>query len=87
VIPTIFSPNGDGVNDTFYLPHVCDVSPFAMHIYNKWGELVFECQDINQGWDGKYKGEKQSEGVYWLWLMLTPGNTTIYKSATVTLVR
>lgn len=86
-IPDIFSPNGDHRNDTFYLPHICDMIPFAMHIYNEWGELVFESQDINQGWDGYYKGKEQPEGVYWLWLMLTPGKTTIYKSGTVTLVR
>jgi gliding motility-associated-like protein len=86
-IPDIFSPNGDRMNDTFFLPHVCNLSPFAMHIYNQWGELVFESQDINQGWDGKYKGKEQPEGVYWLWLMITPGKATIYLSRTVTLVR
>ena len=58
-----------------------------MHIYNVWGELVFESRDINQGWDGRYKGKEQPEGVYWLWLMITPGKATIYLSRTVTLVR
>ena len=87
-IPDIFSPNEDGKNDTFFLPHHCEVIPFAMHIYNRWGELVFESTDINKGWDGKYKGAKQPEEVYWLWLMLTtPNKNTIYRSGYVTLVR
>jgi gliding motility-associated-like protein len=86
-IPDIFSPNGDGRNDTFFLPHVCDMVPFEMHIYNRWGELVFQSSDINQGWDGRYKGVEQREGVYWLWLMLTADHQTIFKSGTVTLAR
>ncbi len=87
-IPNIFSPNGDGKNDTFYILHICDLDPFEMHIYNRWGELVFESPDIHKGWDGRYKGNPEPEEVYWLWLSLTlPDKKTIYRSGTVTLVR
>jgi len=87
-IPDIFSPNSDGKNDTFYILHICDINPFEMHIYNRWGELVFESPDIHKGWDGKYKGTPEPEEVYWLWLMLTlPDGKTIYRSGYVTLVR
>jgi gliding motility-associated-like protein len=87
-IPDIFSPNNDGRNDTFLIPHLCDMTPFAMHIYNRWGQLVFESTDINVGWDGKYKGALEPEEEYWLWLMMTlPNGKHIYRSGTVTLVR
>jgi gliding motility-associated-like protein len=87
-IPDIFSPNGDMKNDTFYILHLCDIVPFDMHIYDRWGELVFESPDINKGWDGNYRGSPQPQGVYWLWLALTLSDgKTVFKSGTVTLVR
>jgi gliding motility-associated-like protein len=87
-IPNIFSPNGDNRNDTFYILHICEFHPFEMHIYDRWGQLVFESQDITKGWDGKYKGTPQPEEVYWLWLSMTlPDGKTFYRSGNVTLVR
>ena len=87
-VPDIFSPNGDGKNDTFFIPHLCVIDPFVMHIYNRWGELVFESKDINKGWDGKYKGNPEPEEVYWLWLMYAlPDKKITYRSGYVTLVR
>jgi gliding motility-associated-like protein len=87
-IPNIFSPNGDNKNDTFYILHICELNPFEMHIYDRWGQLVFESNDINKGWDGKYKGSPEPEEVYWLWLSMTlPDGKTFYRSGNVTLVR
>ncbi|HEY0978025.1 MAG TPA: PKD domain-containing protein, partial [Flavobacteriales bacterium] len=62
-LPNAFSPNGDGVNDVFYVRG----GPFAeMHlvIYNGWGEIIFETEDPEFGWDGKYKGVPEMNGVY-----------------------
>ena len=50
-IPNIFSPNGDGQNDTLYVRSNC-IKDFTFSIYNRWGEKVFETNDINEGWDG-----------------------------------
>lgn len=54
-VPNVFTPNGDGVNDIFYIPGYNLVS-FDMKIYNRWGQLLFETTDPQQGWDGSYKG-------------------------------
>jgi gliding motility-associated-like protein len=61
-IPSAFSPNGDGNNDIFQIYGNC-IASMKMRIFNRWGELVFESNDINQGWDGVYKGAAQI-GVY-----------------------
>ena len=55
-IPNAFSPNNDGLNDTFK-PFSSNVSEYKMYIFNKLGEKVFESNDINIGWDGYFKGK------------------------------
>jgi gliding motility-associated-like protein len=64
-IPTIFSPNGKGpqVNETFCIYSDC-VEQFKLVIYNRWGERIFETEDINQCWNGTFKGVEASSGVY-----------------------
>lgn len=62
-IPNAFSPNDDGINDrlTFRGHWVLD---FQLSIYSRWGEKVFETHDINDSWDGRYKGSWCQPGVY-----------------------
>ena len=55
-IPNAFTPNNDGLNDTFK-PFSSNVSEYKMYIFNKLGEKVFESNDINIGWDGYFKGK------------------------------
>jgi len=52
VIPTIFTPNGDGINDVFNAVLV-DSESYAMTIFNRWGNSLFQTNSINEGWDGK----------------------------------
>jgi gliding motility-associated-like protein len=49
--PNVFTPNDDGLNDVFQ-PRGSDVISFSMSIYNRWGQLVYECKDLTQPWDG-----------------------------------
>lgn len=62
LVPTGFTPNGDGINDYFDIVNrnLFDVQTFD--VYNRWGELVFN--DPNGKWDGTYKGVKQPIGTY-----------------------
>jgi gliding motility-associated-like protein len=66
-VPTAFSPNGDGINDYFklILENVMD-NDYSLFIYDSWGKLVFETNDINLGWDGRRKdnGIKAAGGSY-----------------------
>ena len=63
LIPTAFSPNGDGINDKFRVLNR-DVEKLNLQVYNRWGELVYETNDPLSGWDGVYKGMTQPLGVY-----------------------
>ncbi len=63
-IPTGFSPNNDGVNDLFRAISFCSVPKFDLHIYNRWGELVFETTDIQSGWNGIFRNAPQPMDVF-----------------------
>jgi gliding motility-associated-like protein len=62
-IPTAFSPNGDGNNDEFRV-YALGVEDFLLQIHDRWGNLVFETRDIDEGWDGTYRGQKAESDVY-----------------------
>ncbi|OQA01670.1 MAG: PKD domain protein [Bacteroidetes bacterium ADurb.Bin408] len=50
-IPNAFTPNGDGIND-YFRPVVTNIEEFLMLIYDRWGEMVYETDDILKPWDG-----------------------------------
>lgn len=70
-VPNVFSPNGDGVNDIFLPQSNCALSEYELQVYNRWGRQVFLSQDIDQGWDGKAKGEVMPPDVYVYFLTYT----------------
>ena len=66
-LPTGFTPNGDGLNDYFNPREFLTkgLKTFEMVIYNRWGEKIFETNNIaGRGWDGSYNGVPQLQGVY-----------------------
>jgi gliding motility-associated-like protein len=54
VVPEIFTPNGDGINDAMDV-FVAHISDFEIKVYNRWGEVVFVSDDPNLKWDGRYR--------------------------------
>ena len=64
-IPNSFTPNGDGINDLYEIfGNKAIIKFWSFDLYNRWGEKVFESNDINFQWDGRYKGVPVSQGVY-----------------------
>ena len=63
-VPNVFTPKRD--NNNRFLPKTMFVKTegYTMRIYNRFGLLVFETNDINQPWDGRYKGEIVPSGSY-----------------------
>lgn len=87
-VPNVFTPNGDGKNDILkaYGIGISDITYFR--IYNRWGELVHESYDLNQGWDGSFNGKISNPGVYvyYLDVICVNGEKAIIKG-NVTLLR
>jgi len=63
-VPNAFSPNGDGNNDIIYAKGWGLKKLIAFKIFNRYGELVFESNDFDKGWDGNYKGKPQNMETY-----------------------
>jgi gliding motility-associated-like protein len=64
-IPNAFSPDGDGLNDTFMATATNDyIQKFHMLIFDRWGGQIFESNDIFLGWDGTMHGKLVPGGMY-----------------------
>ena len=62
-LPNVFSPNGDGENDILYVRGK-GIEMMTLTIYNRWGNKVFETNDMKTGWDGTYHGNDQGSAVF-----------------------
>jgi len=64
-IPNAFTPNGDGLNDVFgAIPRLDYINQYRISIFNRWGQMIFDTSDLNQGWDGSYQGKPCQAGAY-----------------------
>lgn len=71
LLPTAFTPNGDGVNDVFGVVNTCEgAEAWTLRIYNRYGELIFEGPPL-QPWDGTYQGRKVPLDTY-VWYLDRP---------------
>ncbi len=62
-IPNAFTPNADGRNDVFHIfGHT--IKETTLQIFNRWGELVYDGDGYNEGWDGTFEGKPLNTGVY-----------------------
>ncbi len=84
-VPNAFSPNGDGINDTWQIPYL-DVYPgCSIEVYNRYGQLVFQSKGYSKPWDGKLKNHALPFGIYY-WI-INPGNGRARLNGSVTLIR
>jgi gliding motility-associated-like protein len=91
--PNVFTPNADQNNDDFGPYIACDlkVQQYSMFIYNRYGTLVYESDDLTKRWDGKYKGADQPSDVYgWVvqaTYLFEDNEVAIIRRGEITLVR
>ncbi len=87
-MPNIFSPNGDGHNDSFSMKGYLKMKRFSIKIFNRWGEMVFASENPLEGWDGKSGGELVQDGSYMYFLELEDLNGRVTeKKGMITLIR
>ena len=70
-IPNAFSPNGDGINDTWIIKYLDTYADSRVQVYNRYGQLIFESIGYQRPWDGKYNNKPLPFGTYYY--MITTG--------------
>lgn len=88
-IPNIFSPNGDGINDNFFIPSV-GLKSLEVFIYNRYGNIVCEWTGRNGYWDGHTypSGQPVPDGTYFYFLKGIGVDQTVYDiNGELTLIR
>ena len=89
IFPNVFTPNGDGLNDFLYFT-IPNATCFKASVYNRWGVLVYEMNEIEYAWDGlvQHTGEPLSDGVYFYEVSYcVDGAAEKQKRGSVTLLR
>jgi gliding motility-associated-like protein len=86
-VPDAFTPNGDGLNDVF-MPKGRGVKKYNLSIYNRWGDRIFESNDIAKGWDGAVGKSDSSDEVFVWRIIYTDVNFSVNElTGHVTLLR
>lgn len=84
-VPNAFSPNGDGINDTWKIKYLNSYPDASVEVYGRSGQLVFRSTGYNVEWDGTYKGTPLPVGTYYY--IINPKNGRPVISGSVTLVK
>lgn len=63
LFPNAFTPDGDGLND-FFKPTGKEITSFHMQVFDRWGAMIFETNDIAAGWDGNVRGSPAAPDAY-----------------------
>jgi gliding motility-associated-like protein len=86
-IPNTFTPNADGKNEKLYVRGL-NLSKVHLAIYNRWGQVVFETFNQNEGWDGTFKEMKVDPDVFVYYLEATcTGGEEYFEKGNITLIR
>ena len=86
-VPSAFSPNGDGINEVFYI-RGSGLHDLEFRIYDRYGKLVFETDNLENGWDGNFNGTKQAKEVYTFYLKgICEDGGIIEKNGNITVIR
>jgi gliding motility-associated-like protein len=89
LLANAFTPgNAEGGNNMLYIQNQIALSQIQVfRIYNRWGELVFQTNDINAGWDGTFNGSPEPIGVYVWYIQGICRGHSVMETGNVTLLR
>ncbi len=84
IIPSAFTPNGDGMNDRWEIPELINYPKCNLKVYDRWGNLVFlSPKGYAQPFDGFYKGKRLPEGAYYYVVLLKDGLKPLVGSVSI----
>lgn len=84
-IPNVFTPNGDGINDTWVIQYLESYVDATVEIFNRYGSLVYRSVGYTKSWDGTYGGKQMPAGTYYY--IINPKNGRKQISGFVDIVR
>jgi len=84
-IPNTFTPNGDGINDTWNIKGLQAYPQCSVFIYSRWGQLVFKSKGYSNPWDGRENGKELPAGTYYYVIDLKDNSPKM--SGYITIVR
>jgi gliding motility-associated-like protein len=87
VLPNAFTPNGDGKNDVFRIPAGISFNLKTFSIFDRWGNMVFQTNDITQGWNGAFNGQPANAGTYVYMITGSSQNENVALKGTLELIR
>jgi len=73
IIPNTFTPNGDGINDTWDIQKINDYPNCTVQVFSRYGQIVFQSTGYGIPWDGDYKGSPVPVGTYYYLINLNAG--------------
>jgi gliding motility-associated-like protein len=85
VIPNAFSPNGDGINDTWVIKYLDTYPGSTVQVFDRYGKRIFTSTGYSQAWDGKTNGSPIPSGVYYY--IVDPKNNLKPINGSVTIIR
>jgi gliding motility-associated-like protein len=84
-VPNAFSPNGDGINDTWVITNLSIYPGATVDVFNRYGQPVFHSENYNKGWDGTYNGKPLPVGTYYY--IIDPKNNEKKIAGSVTIFK
>ncbi len=84
-IPTMFTPNGDGINDIWEIPGIRDYPNSILNVYNRWGQIIYSSEGYSTPWDGKFNGQECPTADYYYLIDLKTNDARF--SGTITIKR
>lgn len=73
IIPNAFSPNGDGINDTWVIKNLADYPGASVEVYGRTGQMIYQSYGYSQPWDGTVKGKPLPVATYYYIITLKNG--------------
>jgi gliding motility-associated-like protein len=87
IVPNAFTPNNDGVNDLFHATGY-NIAQIQAKVFNRWGQELYKWDNLNESWNGKYKGNDVASGTYFYVVTVVYDDGSVEeKKGVVTLIR
>lgn len=84
-VPNAFTPNNDRLNDVLKAKAYFKIDEFNMKLFNRWGQLIFSSNSLNNGWDGRIKSQQAPPGMY-TWVIQYKRSNKVYNQKGTVLV-